>query len=254
MTISTTTNRQEYAGNGVTTAFSYPNKFLANGDLVVLVVVDATGVATTKTLTTHYTVTGAGASNGGTVTMLTAPAVGETLVIYNDPALTQSTDLIDGDALPANSVENMSDRLTLIAQRQKNRIDRAFRLADGDTSGIALELSNLDASQLIAVNSAGTALEGVAAADVSLTTVSTFAATLLDDTSAAVARATLGAMQQVMTTRGDIVRGGVGGVPERVALGASGAVLTSDGTDATWVVAAPVSNNGSFYNNQFFSY
>ena len=38
----------------------------------------------------------------------------------------------------------------------------------------------------------------------------------------------------VMTTQGDMVRAGASGAPERVAIGASGTVLTSDGTDAAW--------------------
>jgi len=55
--------------------------------------------------------------------------------------------------------------------------------------------------------------------------------------SAATTRATLDAMQDVFTTRGDLVRAGVGGVAERVAIGTATHVLTSDGTDAGW--AAP---------------
>ena len=38
----------------------------------------------------------------------------------------------------------------------------------------------------------------------------------------------------VVTTRGDVIRGSSGGVEERLALGASGQALTSDGTDVVW--------------------
>lgn len=38
----------------------------------------------------------------------------------------------------------------------------------------------------------------------------------------------------VVTTRGDIVRGGIGGVVERLAVGGAATVLTSDGTDPSW--------------------
>jgi hypothetical protein len=38
----------------------------------------------------------------------------------------------------------------------------------------------------------------------------------------------------VITTRGDLIRGGAAGVTQRVALGATGQFLKSDGTDAAW--------------------
>ena len=70
MTISSTTNRVSYAGNGVTTAFAFGYKFLVNADLKVY------QAGTLKTITTHYTVAGAGDDAGGTVTFLAAPANG----------------------------------------------------------------------------------------------------------------------------------------------------------------------------------
>lgn len=45
----------------------------------------------------------------------------------------------------------------------------------------------------------------------------------------------------VLTTRGDIVRAGASGVAERLALGTSGYVLSSDGTDVVWAAAAGLS-------------
>lgn len=41
-------------------------------------------------------------------------------------------------------------------------------------------------------------------------------------------------LDQITTTRGDIIRGDTSGNEERLALGSSGQVLTSDGTDAGW--------------------
>src|SRR5712692_151179 len=102
MTISTLLTRKEYVGNGVTTAFPFPYRFLANEDLNVRLVVIATGVETPQVLNTHYTVAGAGDPAGGTVTMLTAPTNLQNLVIYDDPALTQGVDLVENDPLPVN--------------------------------------------------------------------------------------------------------------------------------------------------------
>src|SRR5690606_13017232 len=110
MTISTTSSRISYNGNGVTTIFAFPYRFLNQGHLVV-VSIDSLGAETVKTITTHYTVSGAGDPAGGSVTMLTAPATGTRLVIYRDTDVTQETDYVSGDPFPAESHETALDKL-----------------------------------------------------------------------------------------------------------------------------------------------
>lgn len=163
MTISSTTSRVSFAGNGSTTVFSFPYYFLDDADLVVILRVDSTGVETTKTITTHYTVTGAGDDAGGEVTMLTAPASGETLIIYRDPSVIQETDLAENDSLPAETVEETFDRGVMIAQRLKNRLDRAVRLTEGYSSSFDPSLPTvMEAGDLLRVNSGATGFEAVA--------------------------------------------------------------------------------------------
>ena len=139
MTISTTTSRISYNGNGVTTVFSFPYRFLANGDLVVLSV-SAAGVETTKTLTTDYTLTGAGDDAGGSVTMLVAPASGTRLIIYRDTDIVQETDYISGDPFPAETHEQALDRLTMIAQEIGSDADRSIKVPVGDSSSLSTTL------------------------------------------------------------------------------------------------------------------
>lgn len=139
MTISTTTSRISYNGNGVTTIFSFPYRFLANGDLVVLSV-SAAGVETTKVLTTDYTLTGAGDDAGGSVTMLVAPASGTRLIIYRDTDITQETDYISGDPFPAETHERALDRLTMIAQEIGSDADRSIKVPVGDSSSLSTTL------------------------------------------------------------------------------------------------------------------
>jgi hypothetical protein len=138
MTISTTASRISYNGNGVTTEFSFPYRFLTNGDLVVLSV-SSTGVETTKTLTTDYTLTGAGDDAGGSVTMLVAPASGTRLVIYRDTEVVQETDYTSGDAFPAESHERALDRLTMILQEKTPGAagaTRAIQIPIGDPGDV----------------------------------------------------------------------------------------------------------------------
>ena len=119
MTVSTTTNRASYSGNGSTTAFAYGFKIFADADLTVIIRTDSTGVETTKTLTTHYTVSGAGSASGGNVTFTSGniPASGETIVILRELTLTQGTDYVANDPFPAESHEDALDRLTMITQQ-----------------------------------------------------------------------------------------------------------------------------------------
>lgn len=123
-----------YAGNGSTTAFSYPVKFLENADLVV-VLEDEDGEQTVQTITTHYSVSGAGNSGGGTVTMVTAPATGETVHIYRDTAAKQVVDLTDNSRNPAQSVEDQLDRFAMAEQDINNVLGRAWLSKVGEAGG-----------------------------------------------------------------------------------------------------------------------
>lgn len=194
MTVSTTTNRWAYAGNGVTTAFAYTNIIWASSDLLVYVA----GVL--KTLTTDYSVSGVGAAGGGNVTFVSAPADAADVVIVADVGRQQPVDLIEGDSLPAADLETQVDKLTRMVQRAHDLAYRAFRLADGDpTAAIALPDAATRALKYLSFDASGNP-SVVAAVDLGATSVSAFIATLLDDADAATARATLGAVAKAGDT------------------------------------------------------
>lgn len=141
MTVTTATvAKYSYNGNGSTTVFSFPRKFAADNWLKVVERNNTTGAETVKTLTTDYTVSGAGNEAGGSVTMLTAPASGVTLVIsYNVPR-TQGIDYVENDPFPADTHEEALDKLTIIAQEQDETIARTLRFPLSDSSSLSGEL------------------------------------------------------------------------------------------------------------------
>jgi hypothetical protein len=177
MTVSTTQNRVSYAGNGVTSAFSFPYVFFDNADLVVLNV-KADGTYTKAVLGTDYTVAGAGVDAGGTVTMTTVPTVGTTLVIYRDPAMTQPQAFVDNDPLPAKSISRGYDRQTVIAQRIRELADRSFRLSDADTSGASPVLPSPTPNAFIGWNDVGNGLVNRSITD--LITISAYGTAVAD--------------------------------------------------------------------------
>jgi len=132
MTLSTLQNRYSWAGDGTSTVFPFNAKFMDDTDLVVVEVDNTTLAETVKTITTHYTVSG-GNNAAGAVTMLTAPAVGKTLVIYRNPALTQDLDLAENDRLPVEELEKRLDKLTQIVQRLMERSLRSACHREGFT-------------------------------------------------------------------------------------------------------------------------
>jgi hypothetical protein len=129
MTVSVSTNKVSYAGNGSTTAFAFAFPITAEADLRV-VLRDSAGDETVKTLTTHYTVSASPWASGGSITMLTAPASGETLLIKSQIAYTQGVDLRDGDALPAETLEGALDRNVRLIQQVAELSERAVTLQE----------------------------------------------------------------------------------------------------------------------------
>tara|TARA_R100001509_G_scaffold165689_1_gene148918 strand:+ start:2485 stop:4254 length:1770 start_codon:yes stop_codon:yes gene_type:complete len=130
MTVSSTTTKVSASGDGSTAAFNYTFKIFADSEMEVIIR-SSTGTETTKTLTTHYNVSGAGNDAGGTVTFTSGniPASGETVVLRRKLALTQGTDYVENDPFPANSHEDGLDRLTFITQGLQEELDRAFKVS-----------------------------------------------------------------------------------------------------------------------------
>ena len=139
MTVTAAEARVEYAGNGVTTVFPYPYLFFENQDLDVWLR-NPDGSGYPQILGYHYTLTGAMNPSGGTVTFTGVagepggvggpPQTGYTIIIINDPAMTQAAHYVNADDFPANSHERALDRLTKICQRLSDKFDRTLHAQD----------------------------------------------------------------------------------------------------------------------------
>ena len=133
MTVSSTTTKVSYSGNGSTTAFAYTFKVFDEDDLTVILRTDSTGAEAVQSKTTNYTVSGVGSANGGNITFGTAPASGQTIVIRRSAALTQTTDYTPNDPFPAEEHENALDKLTFLTQQIQEETDRSIKLSRTNT-------------------------------------------------------------------------------------------------------------------------
>lgn len=157
MTVSSTTSRVDYTGNGSTTAFAVPFYFLDNTHLLVLSTVISTGVSTTLVLNTDYTVSGAGVPSGGTVTVTAAPSSGVKLSILRNIPLTQLVDYQPNDPFPANTHEMALDKLTMEMQQLSEAQSRALTLSQS-TTGISAQLPPAVSNAIIGFNGSADAL------------------------------------------------------------------------------------------------
>ena len=160
MTISATYTPAQASGNGVTVAFPFVFKTFDQADLVVIIT-DTDDVDTTQTITTHYTVAlNADQNNnpGGTVTMLTAPASGETLTIARVIDALQETDIANGGGFYPEVLEDAFDRLTMLSQQNSDAIDRSFSLPV-TVAGVNTELPVPAANAIVGWNATADALQ-----------------------------------------------------------------------------------------------
>ena len=157
MTVSSSINQVSYSGNGTTVLFPVNYYFLQDSHLQV-VLITAAGVESIQTLTTNYTVTGAGNEAGGSVTMLVAPLAGTTLVIQREVPATQETDYLANDPFPAESHERALDKLTMLVQQNERELDRALKIPLASVPTTSTELPLPQASKLLAWNSNASAI------------------------------------------------------------------------------------------------
>lgn len=209
MTVDNVPNRVQENGNDINVDFDFSFKIFASTDIEVYVVDNTTEVAVLQTIITDYTVAFDSEGQTGTVTYLVAVPTGSSSLIISKFPLSQETDIPTASNFPEIAIENEFDKSRLIDQQIQEQINRSVLLpVQSNLTGLEIPVSVANANKVIAVNSAGDNLE---------------------------ARTTTEVVQvDKITTRGDLVKGDSVGVSERLALGANGYVLTSDGVDPSW--------------------
>lgn len=114
MTISITTNKAAYIGNGVAISFAIPFPFLDQEHLKVYQLLNDI-----QTERTDWTV------SDGNLVFAAAPADNAQIVIMREVPLTQETDYRENEILPAETLERCFDKLTMQVQQLAEKSARA---------------------------------------------------------------------------------------------------------------------------------
>ena len=149
MPIEAQTVEYVYTGDGVSTVFQFPSRFLSNADITVaLAQVEQLG---------GFTVAGAGAQTGGTVTFSVAPAAGVRVSLVRKPPASQLIDFINGQTILEGTLDNALDKLTMIGQYLLRSNVRTIRLSDFDVTTALTPLPGVvdRANRFLAFNSDG---------------------------------------------------------------------------------------------------
>jgi len=126
--INDTTPRAQYTATSGQTVFSVPFEFFENADLKVY------KNSTLLTLTTHYTVTGAGVTGGGSVTLVTGATAGDILTITRNIAVKRVTDFPTSGPFNVDALNTDLDRLTAMMQEREDGLSRVVQLSETDTA------------------------------------------------------------------------------------------------------------------------
>lgn len=125
MPVSAGTVQFSYTGDGTTTVFPFPSRFLTNSDIIV-------GVDGVQVFT-GFTVTGAGDDAGGNVTFSVAPVGATAITLIRAPSINQLLDFVNNQTVLAQNIDNGLDKLTIVAQYLSYLLDRALKLDQFDT-------------------------------------------------------------------------------------------------------------------------
>jgi len=247
--VKTTHNRHEYDCDGVQTVFPFTYPITKEEDINVIHRTSA-GQENTLTLTTNYTVSKAGAKwdSGGNVTTVQTYPSGDKIILLRELDTTQSLDLIYNDNLPSDQLEIAIDKRAMIEQQLIEKLQRTLlllksssykdlTLPDPEADKYLAWKSTLDGLKNVTVQSAGdltvssfieTLLDDADAAAARATLFNSFMQTLLDDADAAEVRATINTLQNIFTTKGDLIIQGES-AEERLAGGLLNTVLKGQG-------------------------
>ena len=158
ITISNTEPRVQYTATSGQTTFAVNFEFFDNSDLKVYNGTTLLTYNASPSSASQYSVTGAGVSGGGSITLGGGATTDDKITIYRDMDIARSTDFPTSGAFQIDSLNEELDKLTAMVQQVENDTKYSPKFSQTTTTGFDLTFPDLVANKVLATNSAGTAL------------------------------------------------------------------------------------------------
>ena len=164
ITISDTSPRVQYTATGGQTSFSIPFEFFNATDIVVIHT-SAGGVDTTLSYNSNpstvsqYSVSGAGQTGGGSITLGAGATLNDTYTIFRDLPISRTTDFPASGAFPIETLNTELDKIVAMMQQNERDFNFTVKSKSSTSTAYGLTFPELVANKLLTVNSAGNALE-----------------------------------------------------------------------------------------------
>ena len=157
MTVETNVSKAQFNGSGSVGPFTFDFRFFQNSDICAIKA-SSTGVEMILTEGVDYTLSGAGSYAGGSLTLDSALAAGESLVVIRTLDLTQPTSFRNQGAFYPETHEDALDRLLMLVQQLSESTGRTLKLPISTSLSLSL-LPTITPGGLMAWNQAGDGIE-----------------------------------------------------------------------------------------------
>lgn len=158
--ISDVEPRVQYTATAGQTSFTVGFEFFTNADLKVFNGATQLSFAASPSDATEYSVTGAGVTGGGSITLGSPGAtVNDVITISRDIAIARSTDFPTSGAFQIASLNDELDKITAMAQQLERDLKFSPRASTTTSSSFNLTFPDMVAGKVLSANSGGTGLE-----------------------------------------------------------------------------------------------
>lgn len=138
----------QYIGDGIRTDFAFPFGIFSASDVEIYI--------NTDRISSGYTVSGIGESDGGTISFAVAPASADTITIRRNLTIQRVTDFQESSELRADALNKDLDYLTACVQQISGDLSRCLAVAPTDgPAGLTLPSKSLRSDKVFAFDADG---------------------------------------------------------------------------------------------------